>query len=155
MIEIPLQRIINEAVKEKRENKEISSWHISKIGSCPRGVYLERQGLKPDEDFSDRQLRVFSVGKHFEEWFVGLLQGREGVKAETQVRVEDKRLGVSGYADLLLETQEGKKVYEIKTQHSKSFWYYDNQKKPQDHHRYQLWMYLYLLGVEEGSIVYL
>lgn len=157
MIKIDLQQYLNESIKKERgeEKKEITSWHISKIGACPRGLYLERIGAKPDREFSDRELRVFAAGKHFEDWFIGCLKGREKCKTESQVRVEDKRLNISGYVDLLIETKEEKKVYEVKTKNSRAFWYMDKEGKPMRQHEYQLWTYMHLLGIEEGSIIYL
>jgi hypothetical protein len=153
-----IQQLINNAVNVKREKKEITSWHISKIGSCMRGIYLERLGKKPDKPFDDRILRVFSVGHQMEDWLCDLIKDSPGIKkTETQLRVEDEKLGVSGYADLFIEYEDGKKrLYEIKTKHSKAFWWMD--KKGEDaqlQHQYQLWMYLYLLNIEKGSIVYL
>lgn len=145
---IPLQNWINEEVS-KREEKEIKSWHISKIGQCPRGAYLERIGADPDTEFSDRQLRVFAVGRFFEEWFINLLDNRKELKIKSQVRVESERLDVTGYVDLLVDSPK-KKVYEIKTKHSAGFRYIPNRQ-----HQYQLWTYLYLLGIEEGALIYL
>jgi len=150
---IPIQQFINEAVNEKREKKEITSWHISKLGSCLRGIYYERLGVKPDKEFDDRTLRVFSVGKMFESWLIDKIKDK--VKIEEQVRVEDKKLGVSGYADFVAEVDGVKKVYEVKSKHSRSFWYMKKRGKPQRQHEYQLWTYLYLLGIDRGSLIYL
>jgi len=154
MIDIPIQQYLNEAVREEREEKEITSWHISRLGSCLRGLYLERIGEKPDTEFDDRTLRVFSVGKMFEDWFVSLLVAKP-IKTETQVRIESRELGVSGYADFVAEYKGEKKVYEIKTKHSKSFWYMEKEGKPMRQHQYQLWMYLHLLDIDEGAILYI
>lgn len=147
-----IQDIINEAVSEKRENREQTSWHASKLGSCVTGQYLERLGVKADEEFDERTLRVFSVGKMLEDWLVGKIAGK--VDQETQVRIENKELRVTGYADLLIKNPP--LVYEIKSKQSKSFWYMDKQGQGAGvQHKMQLWVYLYTLGVEEGRIIYL
>ena len=151
---IPVQEILNKTIREGREKREITSWQVSKLGSCLRGIYLERLGVKPDREFDDRTLRVFNVGKMFEDWFISLL-GQKGLKAETQVRVEDLELNVSGYADLVAEYKGEKKVYEIKTKHSNAFHYMRKEGKPMRQHQYQSWIYLYLLGIKEGAIIYL
>jgi len=150
---IPIQEILNNAVRGDREKKEITSWHVSKLGSCLRGIYLERSGVKPDTEFDDRTLRVFSVGNMFEDWLVDKIKDK--VKIETQVRVEDLELNVSGYADFVAELDGEKKVYEIKSKHSRAFWWMEKQGKPSRQHQYQLWMYLYLLKIDEGAIIYL
>ena len=163
----PLQDIVNAAVADKREKKEQVSWHPSKLGSCLRGAYLERMGVEPDEPLDDRTLRVFSVGKIFEDWFVEkLIQTGRGPEEDNkesegyfhpsiQVRIENKEFGCTGYADLMVETKEGKKVYEIKTKHSRAFWYMSKEGKPMRQHEQQLWTYLESLEVEEGGLVYI
>jgi hypothetical protein len=69
--------------------------------------------------------------------------------------VEDKELNVSGYADLVLSNGEGKKVYELKSKNSRAFWYMVDKKEGANiQHKKQLWIYLKVLGIDEGSIVY-
>src|SRR3990167_6260333 len=94
-----IQELINAKVRE-HEDKEITSWNCSRMVSCLCGVYLQRRGVKPDEEFDDRTLRVFSAGKIFEDWVVGLVENA-GAKIEKQVRVKDEELGFSGYADFV------------------------------------------------------
>lgn len=152
---IQIQKLIDEAVKKPRAKKAITSWHISKLGSCLRGVYLERRGYKPDKPIDDRTLRVFDVGNKTEDWMVELIKSVRGVEAETQIRVEDKKLGVSGYIDLKLKQNGETELYEIKSKHSRAFWYMkDKAGGPNRHHEYQLWTYLWLSGIKKGSLVY-
>jgi len=150
---INIQKQINDKILALREehNKPIESWHCSKLGSCLRGVYFERLGVKPDKEFTERELRIFDAGKMFENWVVGLI----GI-GETQVRVEDKSLNVSGYTDLVIEDGKEKRVIELKTKHSRSFWYMvDKGEGANRQHMYQLWLYLKLLNIPEGSIIYI
>lgn len=147
---VPIIETFNKQIIQKREEREITSWHISKIGSCMRGMYLERLGVKPDTEFDNRTLRVFSCGHHFEEWFINILKENKEIKIEEQVRVKCEKLGVSGYADFVAEYGEIKKVYEIKSKHSKGFGWL-----PQRQHQYQLWLYLKVLGIKEGGLIYL
>jgi len=112
-------------------------------------MYLERKGIIPDEDFDERTLRVFSVGNIFEDWVVDTIKAT-GKEVETQVRVEDKKLGVSGKIDLKMDNV----LYEIKSKHSKAFWYMLKKDAPMQQHEEQLWTYLYLTNIEKGYIVY-
>jgi len=154
---IPIQDIINKKIIEARESRdrEVKHWHCSKLGQCLRGVYFERLGVKPDKEFTERELRVFDVGKMFENWIIGLIDKQEGVEMETQVKVLDEELDISGMADLVISYDKTKKVYELKSKHSRAFWYMADKKEGANRqHEYQLWTYLKLLGVEEGSILY-
>jgi len=154
---IPIQNIINQAVRSrKRKKKEITSWHISKIGSCMRGTYLERLGVKPDKEIDDRTLRVFDLGNKVEDWVVDLISSQDGVKIETQTRVEDKKLGVSGYSDVIIKYKGDRVLYEIKSKNSRAFSWMDKKGEGANrHHEYQTWMYLRLLGIEKGNIIYI
>ena len=154
---IPLQNIINQKIKESREkHHEITSWHASKLGQCLRGVFLERMGVKPDIEFDERTLRVFDLGHIIEEWFVNLLKDVPNVEIKTQEKVEDKELNVSGYCDLIVCHEGNQKVYELKSKHSKAFWYMIDKKEGANRqHEYQLWLYLKLLKIAEGGLVYI
>lgn len=150
-----IQRLINEAVRRDSEFQP-TSWNISKLGSCLRGVYFERLGVKPTKEFDDRTFRVFSVGKILENWVVDLVAGSGKVKVETQGRVENKEYDVSGYWDLLIEIEGRKILYEIKSKHSRAFWHMDRNGEGANYqHKLQLWTYLWLTGIEEGRILYI
>src|SRR3990167_2316548 len=153
-----IQKIINDKLandNENREHKDIVSWHCSKIGTCRTGIYLERLGLPPDEPFDARTLRLFSAGSMFENWIVDVVKA-EGITLETQVRVEDRKLGFSGYADAVVSHEGQKILYEVKSKHSKSFWYMEKQGQgASEHHKMQTWLYLYNLNLPEGRILYI
>jgi CRISPR/Cas system-associated exonuclease Cas4 (RecB family) len=144
-----IQTLIDKKIAEGRNEYTPTSWNISKLGSCLTGMYLERLGVKPDTDFDERTLRVFNVGNIFEDWVVDIIKSI-GKEVETQTRLEDKKLGVSGKLDLKVDGV----IYEIKSKHSKAFWYMLKQGKPMSQHEEQLWTYLYLTNTEKGILVY-
>jgi len=151
-----IQKLISDKLRANQENREIKNWHASGLGTCMTGRYLARLGVKPDQEFDDRTLRVFSVGNLFEDWIVNLLKGINSVQVETQGRVESKELDISGRYDLKI-TKDGKPlIYELKSKQSKAFWYMSNKGEgASPHNKMQLWLYLYLTGVEEGRLVYI
>lgn len=155
MIDFSIQEALDENLKkenEEREPKEIVSWHSSGLGSCRTGQYLKRLGEEPVKDFDARTLRVFAVGNMMEDWLVSKVPN---ISLETQVRIEDKENNLSGYADVVVEREEGKIVYEVKTIHSRAFWYLQKGEGAYKHHKMQLWTYLNNLGIDEGRIIYL
>lgn len=145
---IPLQEILNEKLRDDREEREQKNWYASSLGSCLRGQYISRLNLIKKE-FTDRELRVFKCGNIFEKFVIDLLAGREDLKLETQTRLEVKEFDAVGRPDLIIEYQGGKKVYELKSKHSAGFNYL-----PQAQHKMQLWFYLYALNLPEGNLVY-
>ena len=144
-----VQSLINEAVKQDRKHYTQTSWHASSLGGCLTSSYLVRKGVV-EKTFDDRTLRVFQAGRMFEDWLVGLLQ-KQDTRFETQVRCEWPERDLTGYADLAINGL----VYEIKSKHSKSFWYMDKEGKPSRQHEYQLWAYLKCLGKPEGRLIYI
>lgn len=159
-IDFSLWGLVDNVLSVPREKKEITSWHASGLGSCPTGRYLERLGVEPDEGFDERTLRVFSAGSKFEEWILGLAKqgiGKAKIELTEQVRVEDKELGLSGYADAVVELPGGNKVvYEIKSKHSNSFhWMKKRGEGAMRQHQMQVWAYLKVLRIHEGRILYI
>jgi len=155
-----IQQLINNQIRKEndtRGKKEQLGWYVSSLGSCLCGAYLNRMGLKPDEEFDDRTLRVFKVGKQTEDWIIDLIKKQEGYKALTQTLLTDDGLNLRGRYDLYLQNIEtGKElIYEIKSKHSRSFWYMNQKGEGAgEQHKMQLWTYLYLAKIEEGRIVY-
>ena len=149
-----LEDLINQKVSE-REDHKVKSWNASKLGSCLTGVYLKRLGIKPDVEFDNRTLRVFSSGKIFEDWVIELIDNRPGLIFEVferQVRVEIPEFDLTGYADLVIHNDKDY-VYEIKSKHSFGFKYLDKEGANRQH-QMQVWAYLKGLSIEEGRIFY-
>lgn len=153
-----IQEMVNKAIaneNSKRVKKEQTSWHPSGLGGCLTSVYLERLGFAPIEQLDERTLRVFSVGNQMESWLTGLLK-QEYPDIEQQVRIEIPEYNVTGYADLVVNfPDKTKRLYEIKTQHSKSFHWMNKRGDANQHHREQVWLYLKALNLEYGTIIYL
>jgi len=154
---LDVEKIINDSFVE-REKKEITSWHASRLGSCLRGMYLERLGGDPDTKIDFRTLRVFELGNQIEEYIVGKIRARtesEGYKIETQVRIELPEVDVTGYADLAITKDLEQEVWEIKSKNSRAFWYMDKGEGANEHHKQQVWLYLKALKMARGRIIYL
>lgn len=153
MSDFSIQSLINAEVGKEKKRKP-QHWAPSKLGSCLCGVYLERLGLPPDTEFDERTLRVFSIGRFFEDWVVGLLK-KTDLEFETQVEVNWPEYDAHGYADVVVR-KPTPLVYELKSKNSRAFWYMDKQKEgPNKQHAMQLWFYLERLGIDEGRLLYL
>lgn len=149
-----IQTLVNEAVTRKDEYV-VRHWTASKLGSCLTGVYLERMGAKRDEEFTERELRVFACGRFFEEWLVAQI-AKKTSDYQTQVRVEWPEYDFTGYADLAISEL----VYEVKSKNSNAFTYMTGNSRrqgegPNKQHVMQLWSYLKVLNKQEGRLIYL
>lgn len=161
-----VQKVIDEVLRAKqaaRVPKTQNSWHCSSIGSCMTGNYLARKGVKSDaelegkEKFDERTLRVFDMGSKIEDWIVNLIKENPDYEAVSQGRVEDTKLGYSGYYDLKIKNKKtGEEImFEVKSKNSKAFWWMIKKGQgANSQHKRQLWLYLHHTGLPKGHIVY-
>lgn len=154
---VGLQQLVDEVIAEENKEREHPHWHVSSLGSCLTGQYLERLGKKPDKPYDARTLRVFHVGNVFEDWLLNTLERKLDGSMERQKELIDKDLDIMGHPDAIVEHETGEKeIIEVKTIHSRGFhWMAKEGRSGYDHHRLQLWLYLYMTGIEKGRIVYL
>lgn len=154
MLDSPLQQLINQSLRkanEERKKKKVSFWPTDLGGKCLSGAYYRRQGLEPDSTPDDRTLRIFKCGNLFEQFVIDQLK-ETGETYETQVRLEIPEYDLTGYADLLL----GDIVYEIKSVHSRKFWWMQTRNEgPDTHYLCQLYAGMMALGKQEGRLIYL
>jgi len=88
----------------------------SSFGSCFRAQLWKREGRKQDE-IDLRSLRVFEAGHIFHEFI------QTKIKGECEVTISDPAGDITGHADIVTDDC----VLDIKTQHSKSFWYMEKK----------------------------
>lgn len=108
-----IQELIDEKLKLK-DKDHISShkWKPSKFGYCFRNQYWSRKNEPMSNPSDARSKRVMFAGQLFHNFVQGLLGD---VETEVKVECED----VKGFADIARENE----VVDIKSQHSKSFWW--------------------------------
>jgi hypothetical protein len=114
-----VQELIDETLEPKEKRIRSGKMSPSSFGKCFRNQYWNRLDVQ-GEPLDARTLRVFKAGNLFHD-FVQSLLINEQVKKEVLVESED----VKGFADLV-NTEE---VIDIKSQHSKSFWYRQKEIK--------------------------
>lgn len=155
-MEFNIEKAIDEGVEKepREEGYQQKTWYASGLGSCPTSRYLDRISPNPDTELEPRVKRVLSIGNMFEDWLVEKIKHVEDVTFEQQTRVEDTDLNISGKLDLLATKGDDKVVYEIKSKHSKAFWYMKTQGAPINN-QMQLWFYLHCLEIDEGRLVFL
>jgi hypothetical protein len=140
-----LQGIIDTALRAKREDKVRDSWYVSDLGRCPTAVWLERNEPKSIKQYEHdaRTLRVFGMGSVIHEWIENTLKGSLHLLG-SEVRCENKELGVRGRCDLIVRLGDQVFVVDIKTMNSNGFHYFENDyAKP--HHAQQVMMYIDML----------
>ena len=89
-----------------------------------------------------------------EDWVKDKLE-KSGIKFLDQTRIEIPKLNVTGYSDFVVEIDGKKMVVELKSKHSRAFWYMTKSGTASYHQKMQLWTYLYALNIEEGRLVYI
>jgi len=125
-----IEKLINDYLlnqqAERAKRERSGMWSPSSFGRCFRFQFWNRKNEPQSNPPDARALRIFKVGDLFHK-FVGELL------PQAQLEVLVKQDDILGFADIVLDDC----VIDIKSQHSKSFWYmeksnYDivKEKKP-------------------------
>ena len=147
-----LQKLIDDKLLQEYEKKQnrvrSGKWKPSNFGRCFLYQYWDRQNKPYSDKFDARTLRVFKAGQLFHDFGQQFLP-------EGQVEVEIETDDVKGFADYVSEDA----VYDIKSQHSRSFWYmektdYDINKEKLGN-ILQVCYYAWRLNKKNGVLVFI
>lgn len=109
-----IQELIDDALIPT-ERQRSGKWNPSSFGGCFRKQFWSRKNETPSNPPDQRTLRIFEAGRLFEKFVVDLIAKENHIDLQVLVECED----VKGYADLV----NGNEVADVKSQHSKSFWW--------------------------------
>lgn len=150
-----IQEIINLELQKEQLSKQgrerSGKYSPSLLGGCYRKQYWNRinepQSNPPDE----RSLRKFKAGNLFEKFAVDLAI-KQNPSLLLQVKVEDNDF--LGFADIV----NGEEVIDIKSIHSKGFWYMEKSKDIRED-KYNNWMqvlfYAWKLNKKYGKLCFI
>ena len=147
-----LQKLIDDALQKKQDARKdhVSSgkWKPSMLGRCYRAQFWARKNEPITNPPDERVLRIFAAGKLFHDFVQKLIPDSE---IEVQVGNED----IFGYADVV----DKDTVYDLKSQHSKGFWWMKKKEYDIKKEKYGNWLqvmtYVRLLGKLKGSLVFI
>ena len=147
MIQEILDKYIQTKEEEKKARVRSGKFNPSLFGACYKRQIWNRENRPQSNPPDDRSLRVFQCGNIFHQFIQDLIPEDH---CEVEVNEED----VKGFADIVTETE----VIEIKSQHSRAFWYskkpgYDI-KKEKKNHIMQVCYYALMLGKPTARLVY-
>jgi len=113
-----IQTLIDEHLKaerDKREHKSSGRYIASNLGKCYRAQYWYRKGEPVSNPPDERTYRVFAVGDIFHQFVQDIIAKQPNAQIEVSASNED----FACRADMVIDDE----VYEIKSQHSRAFWY--------------------------------
>ena len=125
-----IQELIDDALAPKLKQRS-GKWSPSSFGRCYRQQYWNRKDALKSNPPDTRTYRVFKAGRLFHDFVQGLL---DGVETEVKVECED----VLGYADIVRDNE----VVDLKSQHSKSFWWMKKKNADIRKEKYGNWLQL-------------
>jgi hypothetical protein len=149
-----IQEIIDDILKPKEGHKSSGNISPSGLGQCYRRQYWTRKQEPVSNPIDSRMLRVFAMGNMVEKFVLEkVLLRYPDWKTQVEITKED----IHGYADLVSEDE----VIDIKSQHSRKFWYNTNDMKNGVDIRdlfYSNWMqvmlYAWILDKSKARLVY-
>lgn len=133
---------LGEYLKETKEFKvEPNIFHASEIGLCPRFIYFNKTNPLKDS-FELKKMGL--IGNIFHEFFEQKLY--KDYMCEKNVCFESGNIKISGRADAYNETE----VIDFKTCKDIKYIF-----KPKQEHIEQMNIYMKLLGLAQGKIIYI
>jgi CRISPR/Cas system-associated exonuclease Cas4 (RecB family) len=115
-----IQELINKELQTEQEirkdRQRSGKFSPSLLGCCYRRQWWNRSNEPISNPINERGLRVFKVGNFFHSWVQGVIT-KNNPDIRTEVKVEDDNF--LGFADVV----NGEEVVDIKSVHSKAFWY--------------------------------
>lgn len=147
--------------RKEREGWVQRGWFSSGLGNCISGRFYERL-TKREEEVDPRKQMIFAIGDAFHEWVYKQVR-QSGIHAVIEESLELPELDLVGRLDMRIEWEKRHwTVYDIKTVHSKSFWWRSKMgNTAQDHHILQVTAYLMMLQKKypkltfDGRILYI
>ncbi len=130
----------------------INEYRISSVGYCPRKIQLDKILPEEKKPFDTKTLGTFAVGNAIHEYIQGLLPKDVMIAQENQIRYKYKEIELVGHFDLLLISENGLLVVDIKSAKAKSMYY--RHEEAQDSHIEQANTYASILGTKGFSILY-
>lgn len=129
-----LQSVVHEKLKNDTVGKDVDYYghkkgvvHVSSLSKCLRGVAYEMLGYKATEEIKDRVLGVFKAGQLFEDFIVDSM-GDRVLDRQTEYSLQYKNITLVGRDDgTFLDEKGNRRVLEVKSVHSDSFWYREKE----------------------------
>ena len=116
-----LQSLLDKALEQKEPRKRSGKFSPSSLGKCYRAQYWNRKDEPQSNPPDERTSRVFKAGNLFHEFVQEvIIKAYPEAQKEVLIEIEDFK----GFADLVLTDE----VLDLKSQHSKAFWYRKNLK---------------------------
>jgi hypothetical protein len=152
-----IQQLIDTALI-KSDRIRSGKFNPSSFGMCFRQQFWNRKDETPSNPPDAQQIRVFAAGQLFHDFVQGAVLSlydihridAQFVLKEVLVESDD----VKGFADIVMDNE----VIDIKSQHSKSFWYMNKKGGDIKKEKYANWLqvlyYARELGKRFGRLVF-
>jgi len=150
-----IQELVNKELateQESRKDRQRSGkYSPSLLGCCYRRQWWNRSNEPVSNPSDERSLRIFKVGNFFHKWVQDLIT-KNNPDISTEVKLEDDNF--LGFADVV----NGEEVIDIKSVHSKAFWYMEKSKdivKDKYNNWLQVMFYAQKLGKKYGKLTFI
>lgn len=146
-------RLIEQHLHREHYPKTIGKYYPSEIGSCLRRVWFSYKYPRKTEP---GLFKIFQVGNILHDFIVEVLRSKktpevELIRSEFPFKMDMKDFMVSGRVDNLILLKIHGKLVLVEVKSTK---YVDSIEKPQLHHERQIQVYMHVLGVANGMLLY-
>lgn len=151
---IDFDKMVENYVTREERKKEIGRYYPSEIGTCLRRVWYS---YKEPVSFKANTLKIFELGNMVHEFVVKVLESEKNshitlISKEAPFRHEIDDFLVSGRLDDVILVKENNKtvIVEVKSSGNIEF-----VEKPISYNKMQLQLYMHILGIHNGVLLYI
>lgn len=143
--------------RKKTEFKTKRSFSPSTVGfgygTCPRYWTLAFAGAEFDESWTAPQIIAMMNGTDSHERIQQKIE-EMGMLEAKEVEIKSEMPPIRGFVDVIVKQNDNTAVGEIKTVKSEHFYKLKDEGVPKESHLIQLLIYMKLLEIDEGFILY-
>ena len=136
----PIRDYRTDLIKSRDSEDRNAHLHVTDLFACPVGVWQQKTG-RAKAEHSDSILRRFDAGHNIEERLVEAMQ-HAGILHETQSRVSWPEYNMVGSSDIIVNDGGEFTLIEVKSIHVFGMKHLYANKKPHEHYRDQVLLYM-------------
>jgi len=145
--------VVNDEPKFTKKKTFSPSTLVFGKGKCPRFWYYAFEGAVWEDDFTPYSKANMGSGTDAHERIQKAMLD-SGVLLEDEVKIRSEDPPIFGFADGIVSIEGERMVLEIKTMNEAAFEYRKVNKKPPSYHLEQLIIYMKVLKMEKGILLY-
>ena len=150
-------KIMDKYIKSETWKRKIGRYYPSEVGSCMRKIFYN---ILIPKDKDPKLQKVFAVGTIIHNFIAEVIKSDKTadevhyIADELPFLLERDGYVISGRIDDLFILRHGTKIMLTEVKSTKNIEWIKTKNKPSENHKDQLTLYMYAMGISNGTILY-